>query len=199
MPAIPLISPTGILNLNSALGDAAWLTRLERNSDIVVMETYAPLLVNVNPGGEQWPHPNLIGYDALSSYGSPSYYAQVMFATHRGTVSLPATDENAPRLAYSVTRDAGIGTVYVKVVNPMPDAETCEITLDGVRRVAPTGAAIVLTSANPHAVNSLAEPTKVVPVTSKIKGLGKKSFDTRFRRVHSPCYRSRQNSLMQIV
>jgi hypothetical protein len=59
------------------------MTGLERNSDIVVMASYAPLFVNVNPGGMQWPS-NLIGYDALSSYGSPSYYAQVMFSTHLG-------------------------------------------------------------------------------------------------------------------
>ena len=46
----------------AAMGDAAWLIGLERNSDLVVMESYAPLLVNVNPGGAQWPT-NLIGYD----------------------------------------------------------------------------------------------------------------------------------------
>src|SRR6185312_425861 len=59
-------------NLNAALGDAAWLTGLERDSDIVIMSCYAPLFVNVNPGGMQW-KTDLIGYDALRSYGSPSY------------------------------------------------------------------------------------------------------------------------------
>ena len=67
--------------MGAALGDAAWMTGLERNSDIVIMASYAPLFVNVNPGGMQW-QTNLIGYDASSSYGSPSYYAQVMFANH---------------------------------------------------------------------------------------------------------------------
>jgi len=51
-------------DLTAALGDAAWLTGLERNADIVSMEAYAPLLVNINPGAFQWPT-NLIGYDAL--------------------------------------------------------------------------------------------------------------------------------------
>ena len=64
-------SPTP--DMNSALGDAAWLTGLEHNSDLVVLESYAPMLVNVNNGASQW-GTNLIGYDALSSYGSPSYY-----------------------------------------------------------------------------------------------------------------------------
>ena len=66
-------------NMGAALGDAAWMTGMERNSDLIVMACYAPLLVNVNPGGMQW-ESDLIGYDALTSYGSPSYYAQVMFA-----------------------------------------------------------------------------------------------------------------------
>src|ERR1700728_2915164 len=76
-------------NFGSALGDAAWMTGMERNSDIVIMASYAPLLVNVNPGGMQW-ESDLIGYDAMNSYGSPSYYAQVMFADHIGDQILNA-------------------------------------------------------------------------------------------------------------
>src|SRR5215469_1363121 len=70
-------------NFGGALGDAAFMTGLERNSDLVVMAAYAPLFVNVDPGAMQWSS-DLIGYDALSSYGSPSYYAQVMFASCLG-------------------------------------------------------------------------------------------------------------------
>ena len=80
-----------------ALGDAAWLTGLERNADVVVMHCYAPLLVNVNPGGRQWAV-NLIGYDALTSFGSPSYYVQKMFSNNRGDVVLPATFDPLPKL-----------------------------------------------------------------------------------------------------
>ena len=54
-------SPTP--NFGDALGDAAWMTSMERNSDLIVMASYAPLLVNVNPGAMQWPT-DLIGYDA---------------------------------------------------------------------------------------------------------------------------------------
>ena len=81
-------SPTP--TMQAALGDAAWMTGMERNSDIVVLESYAPLLVNVNPGARQW-GTNLIGYDALHSFGSPSYYVQKMFGTNRGDVILPVT------------------------------------------------------------------------------------------------------------
>src|SRR5260221_3438965 len=52
--------------------------------------SYAPLLVNVNPGASKWAT-NLIGYDALQSYGSPSYYVQVMFSNNHGNVALPVT------------------------------------------------------------------------------------------------------------
>jgi alpha-L-arabinofuranosidase len=76
-------------DLNAALGDAVWVMGLERDADVVPIECYAPLLVNVNPGAWQWPT-NLIGYDALSSFGSPSYYAQCMLAQNRGDRVLPA-------------------------------------------------------------------------------------------------------------
>ena len=83
-------SPTP--DMGAALADAAWLTGLERNSDIVIMSSYAPLFINVNPGASQWV-PDLIGYDALHSYGSPSYYAQVMFSNHIGN-EVPASTLN---------------------------------------------------------------------------------------------------------
>ena len=74
----------------AALADASFLTGLEHNADVITMASYAPLLVNVNPGASQWPT-NLIGYDALASFGSPSYYVQKMFGQNRGDVVLPVT------------------------------------------------------------------------------------------------------------
>jgi len=130
-------------------------------------------LVNVNPGGSQWPHPNLIGYDALNSFGSPSYYAQVMFASNRGTVCLPATVDGAPRLAYSVTREERTKIVYIKIVNPTASAQPVAIALNGVAEVMPEGEASVLTSADRQDRNSLAQPRKVVPITSPLRGLDK--------------------------
>src|SRR5512141_2438180 len=102
-------------NLGAALGDAAFLTGLERNSDIVVMSAYAPLFVNVNPGGMQWSS-DLIGYDALTSYGSPSYYTQVMFASclgdHTPESAVTGTGE---KFFYSATASAG--KLCLKLVN----------------------------------------------------------------------------------
>ena len=80
-----------------ALGDAAFLTGLERNADVAIMNCYAPLLVNVNPGGRQWAV-NLIGYNAMTSFGSPAYYVQKMFSNNRGDVVLPAKIDPLPML-----------------------------------------------------------------------------------------------------
>ena len=82
-----------------ALGDAAWMTGMERNSDIVLMASYAPLFVNVNPGGMQW-RTDLIGYDALNSYGSPAYYAQKMFSTHHGDTVLATDSQDIPTVSW---------------------------------------------------------------------------------------------------
>jgi alpha-L-arabinofuranosidase len=103
-------SPTP--TMQAALGDAAWLTGMERNADIVILESYAPLLVNVNPGARQW-GTNLIGYDALHSFGSPSYYVQKMFATYGGDRSLPTTvtQSNGAASPIPMPRGAiGVGT-----------------------------------------------------------------------------------------
>jgi alpha-L-arabinofuranosidase len=73
-------------NLAAALGEAAFMTGMERNSDIVQLASYAPLFANVN--GIQW-HPDLIYYDNSRSFGTPSYYVQKMFSLNRGDVVLP--------------------------------------------------------------------------------------------------------------
>ena len=73
-------------NLIAALGEAAFMTGLERNSDIVVMASYAPLFANVHY--KAW-NPDLICFDASRSYGTPSYYVQQMFALNRPDVVVP--------------------------------------------------------------------------------------------------------------
>jgi alpha-L-arabinofuranosidase len=161
--------------LNSALGDAAWMTGMERNSDVVVLEAYAPLLVNVNPGGRQWAV-NLIGYDALHSFGSPSYYVQVMFAANHGDTMLPGTLTDGTDLYESITRDTKSGTVYVKLVNTTARPRSVHIDTTGFGSVSPNGTAITLAGSGPKDTNTITDPNKIVPVTSPVTGLGK-SFD----------------------
>ncbi|MEO8620019.1 MAG: alpha-L-arabinofuranosidase C-terminal domain-containing protein, partial [bacterium] len=155
-------------NMRAAIGDAAFMTQMEKNADIVVMNCYAPLLVNVNPGGRQW-RPNLIGYDALHVYGSPSYQAIKLFSTHIGDEILNATTAETSVLV-SVTRESKSGTVYIKLVNPGESDAHVQLNLQGAGKLASTATAITL-SADPQATNSLGAPDQVVPVTSRVTGV----------------------------
>ncbi len=159
-------------NLQAALGDAAWMTGLERNSDLVIMASYAPLLVNVNPGGMQWPT-DLIGYNALSSYGSPSYWAQVLFANHLGTEVVSATLANAgPRVYASVTRDQKQHKLFIKVVNATSDEKPFSIALEGVPGVRPEATILTLSGKSPNATNTIGHPDAIIPVQRKIRVSG---------------------------
>jgi len=160
-------------NMGAALGDAAWMTGMERNSDLILISSYAPLLVNVNPNGMQW-QSDLIGYDANSSYGSPSYWAQVMFAGHVGTETVASDLEGAgDRLFYTVTRDAAKGIVYLKIVNASSKAQDLKISLDGAKDVKATGKLVRLSAGTTAATNSITDPKRVVPVESVVKGVSK--------------------------
>ena len=182
-------------NFNSALGDAAFLTGLERNSDLVLMHCYAPLFVNVNPGGMQWKS-DLIGYDALTSFGSPAYHVQKMFSTNLGdqvvkfeTSNVPtqlkkpnARDSVAgvqpkviPAMFFSVTKNTKSGIIYLKVVNSTATAQKVKLDIQGVAGVASKGTAITLKAASTDDTNTITEPEKIVPVTTTVKGLGKHS------------------------
>ena len=202
-------SPTP--NMAGALGDAAWMCCMERNSDLVLIESYAPLFVNVSDtrrgGSMQWPS-DLIGYDALTSYGSPSYYAQKMFSTHHGDVVLatdsqdiptytwqppagrgrngggggqPPAPRQVPSLFFDATRDSQSGTIYLKVVNRLGTPQPVKVEISGVASVAAKGSAIVLKANKLDDTNSIQEPNKIIPVTEKAKGLG-----TNFSRTFPP-------------
>ncbi len=155
-------------NMRAAIGDAAWMTELEKNADLVIMHGYAPLLVNVSPGARQW-RPNLIGYDALRVYGSPSYHAIKLFSTHLGDEILKATATDTGVLV-SATRDSTSGTIFAKLVNPGQDDAPVRIDLTGVRALAPAATATTL-AADPQATNSIDAPENVAPVTSRVPGV----------------------------
>ena len=168
-------------NFGAALGDAAWMTGMERNSDLILLASYAPLFVNVNPGGMQW-ESDLIGYDAISSYGSPSFYAQAMFGQYLGTSVPQSSLIGAPdRFFYSVTDDTGKGAIYLKLVNASSDAQRLSITLDGAAHMANRGTLVTLSGTNPAETNTIANPTRITPVKSELKVAG-----TRFNHTVPP-------------
>jgi alpha-L-arabinofuranosidase len=156
-------------DLNAALGDASWLTGLMRNSDLVTQEAYAPMLVNVND--DRWAT-NLIGFDALTSYGSPSYYVQQMLANAHGDQVIGDSYSGVGGINTVATRDSRTGKIYLVVVNPGSKAQPVAVDLNGVGKVASTGTATVITSAHPSDTNTISNPANVVPTTSTVTGLG---------------------------
>jgi len=97
----------GLGDLRGAIGEAAFMTGLERNSDLVIMASYAPLLVNLNH--RAW-NPDLINFDSANWYGLPSYYVQKMFAENRGDVSLPTEVQSPDAAPTTIGGRIGVGT-----------------------------------------------------------------------------------------
>ena len=97
----------GLGNMRGAIGEAAFMTGLERNSDEVVMASYAPLLVNLNH--RAW-NPDLINFDSSRWYGLPSYYVQKLFAENRGDVYLPTQVQSPVEEPAIAGGMVGVGT-----------------------------------------------------------------------------------------
>jgi alpha-N-arabinofuranosidase len=174
-PASGKLPPTP--TLKSALADAAWMAAMERHSDLIVMQCYAPLFVNVNPGARQW-RPDLIGYDTLNVYGSPSYHAIQMFSQNHGDTILKTSVANPP-LHYSATKDAKTGDICLKIVNTQSTPKPVNITLRGIASLAPDATAITLSAPSPGDSNSIDNPTHVVPVTTTVPNI-KSAFTYTF-------------------
>lgn len=149
----------------AALAEAALMTGLERNADVVEMASYAPLFGHVDAW--QW-SPNLIWFDNLRSFGTPSYYVQKLFGQHQGTTLLPVLLDGSAKngqqnLYASAERDARTGEVILKLVNSATTPNEVRVNLAGVKRIEKVGKAVVLTSVDLKAENSLDAPRKVVP------------------------------------
>jgi len=158
--------------MKAAIGDGVFMAAMERNSDIIKMQCYAPLLVNVNPGARQW-RPDLIGYDALSAYGSPSYYAIQMFSRNVGDEILPVTFSGTS-VQGCATRDSQNGEIIVKLVNPELTLQSLPIEIKGVTAFA-SNATVITLAGNPEDTNSTSHPKNVVPITTTLSGV-KPSF-----------------------
>jgi alpha-N-arabinofuranosidase len=120
----------------------------------------------------QWPS-DLIGYDALNSYGSPSYYAQVMFSTHLGNQILGSKlDTTNPRLFESVTYDSKTHRLHLKLVNASSMPQAVQIKLNGAAHVSSNATVTTLSGKTTQETNSITEPSRVVPVVSSIANAG---------------------------
>jgi len=135
--SVAVVSPQNRNTWLCALSEAAYMTGLERNADVVRMASYAPLFAHVDAW--QWT-PNLIWVDNLHVMPTPSYRVQRLFARNRGDRVLPvalsgANVEETRRFYASSTFDDAAGEAIVKLVNATAAPATCTVELAGVRRV----------------------------------------------------------------
>ena len=164
-------------NLECAIAEAAYLTGLERNADVVRLASYAPLFAHVDAW--QWT-PDLIWVNNLDVLATPNYYVQQLFSRNRGDQVLPTEikpatgsasgSAHAPlELFASATRDNAAGEIIVKVVNAANSASRVEIRLEGAASVGARAQAAVLSGPNASAVNSFDRPNNVAPLGSPIE------------------------------
>ena len=162
-------------HFHASLLEAAFMTGLERNADVVQMATYAPLFAHVE--GWQW-RPDLIWYDNLQSVRTASYYVQQLYGHYKGTHVLPLTMDGKPvtgaegqdGLFASAVYDSGEDAVIVKVANTSDRPQTVRLRLDGMRRSESltSGRSIRLSAQDLYADNTLESPRTVVPVEQEI-------------------------------
>ena len=156
-------------HFETSLYEAAFMTDLERNADIVHMATYAPLFAHVD--GWQW-RPDMIWYDNTRMFKTVSYYVQQMYAQNKGTNVLPMTMNGKPvagqdgqdGLFASSVLDKVEGTVIVKVINTSDKAQDVSLNLGGLKG-ATAAQTITLTCSEMDAENTLDQPNKIVPVS----------------------------------
>lgn len=164
-------------HFNAALVEAAFMTGIERNADVVYMATYAPLLAHVE--GWQW-RPDLVWFDNLNVMRSCSYYVQQLYATNKGTHVLPITMEGKvvagkdgqKQLYASVVKDVEKKQYIVKVANLSYYSQEINIGFDNLPRKHKLGEEITCTSLHSDsniAENTIENPDQVVPVTVPVR------------------------------
>lgn len=161
--------PTRQNNFLSALHEAAFMTGMERNADVVHMTAYAPLFAHVD--GWQW-RPDLIWVDNLETVLTPNYYVQQLYSTNPGTNVLPLTAGKLPvagedGLYASATYDKRTKEYILKIANLNDAARDVAIEVKGLKNI---GAQTVTTlrSDNPKAINTIAKKDAVKPVTTTV-------------------------------
>jgi len=172
--SVGVASPDNRNNWKCALAEAAFMTGLERNADLVVMSCYAPLFGHE----ERWQwRPDLIWFDNLTSYGSANYYVQQLFSRNRGDVVLPVdvtgqptASSKQPGLYVTAGRDTKASEIILKVVNSAAEPTKAAIRIDGNVKLKAKGTVTTL-SGGLADENSIENPKKVAPVTSKATGI----------------------------
>jgi alpha-L-arabinofuranosidase len=158
----------------NALAEAAYMTALERNGDVVIMASYAPMLAKKN--FTQW-RIDMIFFDNVNIYLTPNFYVQKMFMTNQGDRyfdNIISKDDQDTTLAASCVQDSKTGDIILKLVNAGNQSKTMKINLRRFMKINPAAERIVLTGPA-DAENTFENPHNVVPEQSAIKV--KKNFD----------------------
>jgi alpha-L-arabinofuranosidase len=157
-------TPDNKNNWRCALAEAAFMTGLERNADVVRMASYAPLFAHAE--GWQWT-PDLIWFDNLRSYGTPDYYVQKLYSTNKGSVVIPmslAGEAIAGQDSLYASAVTDGKELIVKIVNVSGRTQTRKFVVRGVRALARDAEVTVLKSERLTDMNSLDEPGMIRPV-----------------------------------
>ncbi|HEY9049269.1 MAG TPA: alpha-L-arabinofuranosidase C-terminal domain-containing protein [Ohtaekwangia sp.] len=154
--------------LKNAIAEAAYMTSLERNGDVVRMASYAPLFAKKNH--TQW-KPDMIFFDNSTLYFTPNYYVQKMFSINQGNVyfdGVVSKNQNDTTLATSCVQDSKTGDVILKLVNTNRESKVMKISLANFKGISPT-AGLTILSGDADAENSFEHPQNIVPVQTSIK------------------------------
>lgn len=173
--SVQAVSPDNKNNWDCALSEAAFMTGLERNADVVTMASYAPLFAHVD--GWQWA-PDLIWFDNLRSYGTPNYYVQQLFSLNKGTDVVPLLQDgqmvSGQDNAYATASiDRKTKELIIKFVNSGDAAQPVTFNISGPPAYQKLAQVITMGNYKKDAVNSLDKPTAVFPVKSTIGVSGK--------------------------
>ncbi|MFO7672528.1 MAG: alpha-L-arabinofuranosidase C-terminal domain-containing protein [Lutibacter sp.] len=160
-------------NWEAALSEAAFMTGLERNAEVVNLTSYAPLMAHID--AFQWA-PDMIWFNNLESYGTPNYYVQKLFATNKGTDLIAITKDGKPLIGQndlfaSAVKDTDKKEVIIKLVNTAANAQDLKIDLKGKKLVS-KGVALTLKSENLTDENSFESPKNMSPKESAVKLTG---------------------------
>lgn len=166
--SVATVSPENKNNWECALSEAAFMTGLERNAEVVHMCSYAPLFAHAE--GWQWT-PDLIWFDNLASYATPNYYVQKLFANYKGTHLLAATSGNEKLagkdgLYASSVWDKNSSEVILKIVNATGKVQQTVWKVEGNKKLGKSAAIISLTGPQLTSVNEIGGPETIAPVES---------------------------------
>lgn len=174
--SVATVSPDNKNNWECAFSEAAFMTGLERNAEVVHLTSYAPLMAHAEAW--QWT-PDMIWFNNLEAYGSANYYVQKLFSNNKGTDLLTITKDGKAVIGQndlfaSAVKDVNTKEIIVKLVNTASKAQEVNVDLKG-SKLASKAAVTTLTSTNLTDLNSFENPKKISPTESEMKLKGSKA------------------------